>query len=61
MKKETDMIHPKRIFEIKQLQFELKHKTKINLKNSFDVHLENNNSSTFEKFDANFHINDKNR
>jgi hypothetical protein len=39
MKKETEMIHPKRIFEIKQMQFELKNKTKMSLKNSFDIPL----------------------
>jgi len=55
------MIHPKRIFEIKQMQFELKNRTKISLKNSFEIPLDNNRSSNFEKLDSNFHINDKNR
>lgn len=35
MKRDSEMVHPKRIFEIKQLQYELKNKTKMNLKNSF--------------------------
>lgn len=33
----------------------------MNLKNSFELHLDNNLSGTFKKFDDNFHINDKNK
>jgi hypothetical protein len=32
MKRENEMIHPKRIFEMKQAQFDLKNMTKMGLK-----------------------------
>ena len=61
MKKDSDFIHPRRVFEMRQLQFELKYQNKFNLKNSFDFKDGPNISTTFDKFDANFHINDKNK
>ncbi len=58
MKRETDMVNPKRIFEIKQLQYELKNKTKITLKHSFDLS-QQPKPSQISKLDCNFHLNDR--
>ena len=46
---------------MKQMQFELKYRNKFNLKNEFDFDSGPNVSATFDKFDANFHVNDKNK
>ena len=46
---------------MRQLQFQLKYQNKFSLKNSFDFSNGPNISTTFDKFDANFHINDKNK
>lgn len=53
------MVHPKRIFEIKQLQYELKNKTKMNLKSSFEHHIEPKSGNSIDKLNSNFHLNDK--
>lgn len=53
------MVHPKRIFEIKQLQYELKNKTKMNLKSSFEQHIDPKIGTTIDKLNSNFHLNDK--
>ena len=61
MKRDLEMVNPKRIFEIKQLQYELKTKTKINLKNTFSLDLKPELSQNFQKIEDNFNINDKNK
>ena len=33
----------------------------MSLKNTFDLNLSSNVSTTFDKLDANFHVNDKNK
>ena len=45
---------------MKQIQFELKHKTKFDLRQSFDMN-DGNHSNNFDKLEANFHVNDKNK
>jgi hypothetical protein len=39
MKRENEMIHPKRIFEMKQAQFDLKNMTKMSLKKELETQL----------------------
>lgn len=39
MKLEAEMVHPRRIFEMKQQQYELKGRTKMSLKHSFEIDL----------------------
>lgn len=36
MKRESELINPKKMFEMKQAQHELKNKTKMNLKKEFE-------------------------
>lgn len=59
MKRDSEMVHPKRIFEIKQLQYELKNKTKMNLTSSFEQHIDPTIGTPIDKLNANFHLNDK--
>jgi len=55
------MINPKRISEMKQLQYDLKSKTKMQLPHSIDMLASQKNSLEFKKVKDHFQINDKNR
>jgi hypothetical protein len=61
MKRESELINPKNIFEMKQIQYDLKSKTKINLQKEFESELQALKQSPFLKVNASFHINDKNK
>ena len=61
MRQPVDMINPRRIFEIKQMQFELKNRTKMSLKDAFELNLSSTLGSNFDRLDANFRVNDKNK
>ncbi len=61
MKRESELIHPKKMFEMKQAQYELKNKTKMNLKKELEEEIKHLKKYSFDKVNSSFHVNDKNK
>lgn len=54
------MIDPRRIFQMKKIEYQLKNSNKINLKKEFSLEIQKISNKNIDKMKSSFHINQKN-